>query len=60
MTSDPTIRTVLGIPEPTWKPGDRNPAYFGGFRNAEDERDFADFERRQWEHDQATEAKAVA
>lgn len=46
------LRKALGLPEPNYGPGYKNPAYFGGYRNAEDERDFADFERRQWEHDQ--------
>ncbi len=40
------LRKALGLPEPNYGPGYQNPAYFGGFRNAEDQRDFAEREAR--------------
>lgn len=39
------LRSALGLSEPNYGPSYRNPAYFGGYRNAEDERDFAEQDR---------------
>lgn len=39
------LRKALGLPEPNYGPNYRNPAYFGGYRNAEDQRDFAEHDR---------------
>ena len=40
------LRKALGLPEPNYGPGYKNPSYFGGFRNREDERDFAELDAR--------------
>lgn len=53
MPAGTQLRRALGLPEPNYGANYRNPAYFGGYRNAEDERDFAamdaEFERRERE-----------
>jgi len=59
------LRKALGLPEPDYGPNYRNPAYFGGYRSAEDERDFAEMNARfdAYEREVAereAEAKALA